>query len=120
MSNIVIVEDSRTVAADISNCLRKANYNVEVICSSVNEAIDYALKNEKDLLYLVDLHLDGEKNGFDLADFLLDQNIPFVFMTASEEEKTIMRIRRYGSKLYLKKPLNDKKLISALNLLSFK
>ena len=105
--SILIVEDDSVIASVEEWRLKKMGYT---ICGRAANGIDaLALVKEKNPdLVLLDINLDGEMDGIDIARILDTQtNIPFIFLTAHAGEAIIERVKgtlQYG---YIKKPFND-------------
>ena len=63
---VLIVEDDPIIAEDISYCLEKNNYIVVEKCHTGNEAY-WALQQKEIDIIVLDINLDSELNGIDLA-----------------------------------------------------
>ncbi|WP_431241748.1 response regulator [Flavobacterium sp. P21] len=66
MQKILIVEDEYIVAIDLKMLLQKNGYTVVGIASSVEQARSL-IKNDKPDWVLLDIILQGEETGIDLA-----------------------------------------------------
>jgi PAS domain S-box-containing protein len=90
---ILIVEDERITAEDIRAGLKLAGYEVPVIVSSGEEAVQQAGKIKPDLV-LMDIKLEGEMDGIDAAcEIRKLYDIPVIYLTAYSDEKTVERAK---------------------------
>jgi len=87
-TKILVVEDERTVAADIRNRLKILGYPLPTTASSGKEAIKKAAAYHPDLV-LIDIQLKGETDGLKAAKQIHDRlGIPVVYlMDDADEEK---------------------------------
>ncbi|MEI6842462.1 MAG: response regulator [Methanomicrobiales archaeon] len=105
--SILIVENDSVIASVEEWRLKKLGYT---ICGRAANGIDALalIKEKKPDLVILDINLDGEMDGIEIAKVLDKQgNIPFIFLTAHGEEAIIQRAKgtlQYG---YIKKPFND-------------
>ncbi len=108
--NILVVEDERIIALDLSQQLRALGYNVCRIVPSGQMAIHEAVHIKPDLV-LMDIHLEGPMDGIEAAYQIHEQlRIPIIFLTAYAEDTTLERAKvaiPYG---YLVKPIDPKEL----------
>lgn len=92
-------------------------YAVLEIVPSFPRAIK-AIEDEKPAAVLIDITLQGEKNGLDLAEYIRDKyHIPYLFLTANSGPAILSRIVALKPKGYLVKPVQKVNLITALDLL---
>ena len=90
---ILIVEDNIIVAMDIQRRLIKLGYNVPVVVSSGQEAINKVKENNPDLV-LMDINLYGQMDGIEAASEIHTfSNIPILYLTAYTDEKTLERAK---------------------------
>jgi PAS domain S-box-containing protein len=90
---ILVVEDERITAEDIRAGLKLAGYNVPVVVSSGEEAVQQAGKLRPDLV-LMDIKLEGEMDGIDAAcEIRKLYDIPVIYLTAYSDEKTVERAK---------------------------
>ena len=88
---ILIVEDERIVAADISARLKQMGYQPVGQAASGEKAIALAGELRPDLV-LMDIRLEGEMDGVAAANEIRQRfHIPSVFLSAYSEEATIQR-----------------------------
>lgn len=101
---ILIVEDEFLIARDIRNILHEEGYNVIIDIESVEDALE-AIELHKPNLVILDINLKKDKDGIDVAKYLLMKDrIPYIFITSSADKTTLERVsetRPYG---YIVKP----------------
>lgn len=110
MYKILLVEDNEMIAKGLKFSLEQENMEVEVAssCAEVN------LKNQMDLVILDITLPDG--NGIDIfKDIKIKLNVPVIFLTAIENEDTIVKCFELGADDYITKPFRTRELISRIN-----
>ena len=109
---ILLVEDNLSIIKGLDYAFKSNNYDMEYKCN-VKDAID-CLDNKYDLIVL-DISLpDG--NGIDLyKNYIKDLNIPVIFLTAIDDEETIVNCLDSGAEDYITKPFSSKELIARIN-----
>lgn len=106
----VIVDDTRLARQELQYLL-KEHKEVEVVgeAENVDEAFDLIKSTQPDLVFL-DIQMPG-KDGFDLLE-MLDEVPQVIFTTAYSE--FAMKAFEYNALDYLKKPITDDRLTTAL------
>jgi len=116
---ILIVEDEFIVANDLSMMLERSGYNVTGIAPSVARALEL-ISAEKPSWVLMDIFLQGDKTGIDLAVQLAEMEIPFIFISANTNQ-TILEAAKatlpYG---FLVKPFREKDLLVMLDIARYR
>jgi len=110
---IAIVDDDRSSRESTQFLLRSAGYRAEVFASA-RDFHDSVLQDETACLIL-DLRMPG-MDGLELQRRLIEarQQIPIIFITAQGTENEEGRARMAGAVDFLRKPVNDRKLVSAI------
>lgn len=113
MKNILLVEDNDTIIMGLKYSLEQENFKV-ISAQNVlefNEKID---KNDIDLV-LLDVSLpDG--NGFEICkEIKSKKDIPVIFLTAQDEETSVVLGLGLGADDYIVKPFRTRELISRIN-----
>lgn len=113
MKNILLVEDNDTIIMGLEYSLEQENFKV-ISAQNVlefNEKID---KNDIDLV-LLDVSLpDG--NGFEICkEIKSKKDIPVIFLTAQDEETSVVLGLDLGADDYIVKPFRTRELISRIN-----
>jgi two-component SAPR family response regulator len=110
MYNVLIIEDIKLVAKDMSKVISKNGYSIAGISDNINDAESIVKNNNVDLA-IVDLNLNGKLSGIDLAKMLYHKyNISIIFITAYSEDNINVDFD-YD---YISKPYNENLLIRLL------
>ncbi len=111
--NILLVEDNESIADGLKFNFEKNGYKLDY-CLKIKAAKEY-LKNHKPNLIILDLTLpDG--NGFELYESVIkEKNIPTIFLTAKDDEETIVKGLEIGAEDYITKPFSTKELLTRVN-----
>ncbi|MBX2942089.1 MAG: response regulator [Cyclobacteriaceae bacterium] len=120
MTRIVIVEDESVIALDLAMMLKRMGHKVLGSFDSGEEALPFILKETPDLV-LLDVGLAGAMSGIALAERMkIRSSIPFIFITAFSDNKTIDSLRKLKPDAYLVKPFQENNLIANIELALFK
>ncbi len=113
---ILIVEDELIIAEDIRMQLIKLGYSVTGMATSYNEAVDSIMQDLPDLV-LVDIIIDGHKDGIELGNFLkTEAEIPFIYLTSHSDINTISRAKETQPDAYLLKPFKADNLFTSIEI----
>ena len=109
---ILLVEDNASLAEGLIYALEQNNFKV-VHKVNVNATKEFLDKNRPDLIIL-DISLpDG--NGFELYENnIKDKKLPTIFLTARDDEETIVKGLEIGADDYITKPFSTKELIARI------
>ena len=112
MKQIFLVEDDSTIARNLSLLLRAEGY--EVMCVSTRSAAAERLSEHRVDLALVDISLpDG--NGFAVCTEIKErQDIPVIFLTASDDEASVVTGLNMGADDYVTKPFRPRELVARI------
>ncbi len=77
--NILVVEDEPLISMFIEDSLKDIGCQTVAIVSNLKEAWDLVTKGQYDMVML-DVNLGGHQT-FDLAEFLCEKQMPFIFST---------------------------------------
>ena len=78
------------------------------------------LEEEKPALLLLDINLNDELDGIDIAHYVNENyEIPFVFLTANSDRSTIERAKQKRPAAFLVKPFGNDDLLSAIEIALF-
>ena len=110
---IAVVDDDSSLRESTQLLLRSAGYRAEVFASA-REFLDSPRIDETACLML-DVRMPG-MDGLELQRFLNEtqRQIPIIFITAHATENAEQRARKAGAVDFLRKPVNDEKLLSAI------
>ena len=107
------MDDDSSLRESTQLLLRSAGYRGEVFASA-REFLDSPRIDETACLML-DVRMPG-MDGLELQRFLNEAQrlIPIIFITAHATETAEQRARKAGAVDFLRKPLNDERLLSAI------
>lgn len=113
MKQILIIEDEVFLRKNIKELLQKHGYNV-MDAASKAEAMQYILHKQSVDLYLVDVWLpDGD--GFEICEQIrLNGTAPVLFLTACDDEDSIVKGLQIGGDDYISKPFRSAELLSRI------
>lgn len=113
MKKILLVEDNETIIMGLSYSLEQEGF--EVVSSKTKKDTERILENTEINLVLLDVTLpDG--NGFDICKFIKQNlDIPVIFLTAQDEETSVVIGLDLGADDYVIKPFRTRELISRIN-----
>lgn len=117
MNQILLLEDDVSLIDGLQYSLKKNGFGVETV-RTVSDAVTRILEIEKYDLLLLDVTLpDG--TGFEVCEKIRKQNqqIPIIFLTASDEEVNIIRGLDSGGDDYITKPFKLGELCSRIRAL---
>ena len=115
MNRILLLEDDVSLIDGLVYSLKKNEFDVEV-ARTVCEAKQYLSELDRYDLLILDVTLpDG--TGFDVCERVRKENqqIPIIFLTASDEEVSIIRGLDSGGDDYITKPFNMEVLKLRIN-----
>lgn len=116
----MVVEDEGIIAQDIKNCLEGLGYIVPDVVFTGNEAITRAEEVCPDLI-LMDIVLKGEIDGIETAAVIREKyNIPIVYLTAYEDDRTLKRAKMTEPLGYILKPFEERYLRSSIEMALYK
>ena len=111
--NLLIVEDNLSLVEALDYTFQNEKYNFAA-AASISEAKKY-LENQKIDMLILDINLpDG--NGLEFyRKQVLSSHIPTIFLTAIDDEETIVTSLNLGADDYITKPFSTKELIARIN-----
>lgn len=114
---VLVVEDEIIIADNICQFLTDKNYAVLEPALSYDEAIESIEKEAPDLI-LLDIQLQGDRTGIDLAKKLEESyQVPFIYLTSNSDETTMNLAIDTNPSAFLIKPLNKKQLFAAIEII---
>ncbi len=117
---ILIVEDDVISASIIKKILLTRGYEITDVISNSNYVIDAIHRNTPDLI-LMDIIINGERDGIEIAEIIKrEKDIPIIYLTSDSSEVTIQRAKITEPFGYLIKPINEKVLLTNIELTLFK
>jgi DNA-binding LytR/AlgR family response regulator len=113
---VLIVEDDPIIAADIKYLMQDLGYAPFPPIASAADAM-LVLNNIKPDLALIDVSLEGDTDGVELAtEINLKYPMPIIFLTTHHDRQTIDRIKTVRPSAYLVKPLEVHNLQTSIEL----
>lgn len=112
MINILAVDDEKAIANLISDALNNVGYQCKCVYDGVAAAKEVEEKEYN--LVLLDVMLP-EINGFELIGYILQYNIPFIFLTAKADVKDRVHGLKLGAEDYIVKPFDISELIARVD-----
>lgn len=113
MKKILLVEDNETIVMGLKYSLEQEGF-ITISAKTKKETEEIILKEEIDIA-LLDITLpDG--NGFDVCKIIKHKlDIPVIFLTAQDEEISVVMGLDLGADDYIVKPFRTRELISRIN-----
>lgn len=112
---VYIVEDEPLIVATVETALKKQGFKVLGDTDEYTEAIS-AIETAQPDLVLVDIQLQGEKDGVDLALELDKRKQPYLFLTSQTDPQTIARVKETKPLGFIVKPFTEAGLRSNIEL----
>jgi DNA-binding LytR/AlgR family response regulator len=113
---IGLVEDELIIAQNIKAELDSLGYDFTDAAINFEEAIEM-IQNEKPDLLLLDINLEGNRDGIELAAEINKVfGLPFIFLTAFGDTNTILRAKEVNPHAYLIKPFQRDELFAAIEI----
>ncbi len=114
--SILIVEDDPVIAADLTFIMQDLGYSPFPPLRNAADVM-LMLKNTRPDCIIVDVNLEGNKDGIDLAEAIKSEyGIPLIFLTAHHDRNTIERIKKIQPSAYLVKPIEVHTLQTTIEL----
>src|SRR5882724_4037888 len=113
-AKVLIVEDQFIEANNLKLILKKAGYIVFPIAHSVSDALEIMERQTPEIV-LLDIRLQGDLTGIDLAQSLREKNIAFVYLSANSNKQILdlaISTKPYG---FLVKPFREKDVLVMLD-----
>ena len=110
---ILLVEDNYTIIKGLKYSFDINNYDL-IAKTSLYETKKFLLSSVIDLIILDITLPDG--NGLDFYENnIKDLNIPTIFLTAKDDEESIVKGLNIGAEDYITKPFSTKELLARIN-----
>lgn len=113
---VIIVEDDPIIAEDIKEMLSNINYSIIGIAYTKSTALDL-IKNKNPDLVLLDINLNGQFEGLEIAAFINEtKKVPFVYLTSYSSQEIIDKAKTTLPMGYIVKPFNERELYSTIEI----
>lgn len=116
---ILIVEDQFIEAYDLQLILEKAGYNVIGIAHSVAQA-EAVLAKEKPDLVCLDIFLDENETGIDLAKRLKELHIGFIYISANSGKSILDEVKKTQPYGFILKPFREQDVLTTLEIACYR
>lgn len=113
MKKILLVEDNETIIMGLKYSLEQEGF--QIISTKTKKETEKTILEEQIDLILLDVTLpDG--NGFDICKYIKEKSdTPVIFLTAQDEETSVVIGLDLGADDYIVKPFRTRELISRIN-----
>ena len=116
MMKVLIVEDESNYADTLEMFVDELGYEVAGVAGSGKKALEL-FEQEKPDLVLMDIHLEGELSGIDLARIFQGQQVtPIIYITSFDDPETFANAKQTGPYGYLIKPFEPDTLQRSIEL----
>ena len=113
---ILLVEDEVLTARDIEEQLTEVGYDVCGIARNYEDAMQLYRQQTPDLL-LLDIKIQGKKDGIDLARTINSfSQVPVIFLTGNEDQETLARAKKTLPVAFILKPFRPNEFITNVDL----
>ncbi len=117
---ILIVEDEKIIAIDLQRRLERFGYTVVGMAGDGESAVSMALELVPDII-LMDIMLGGKMDGIEAAVTIkASKDIPFIFLTAFTDERTLERAKEAEPYGYILKPFKERELYTTIDIALYK
>ena len=111
-AKILLADDDRVILTTLSEGLQKSGYKV-IKANNGEEALELCIQEKPDLAIL-DIRMPG-MSGIEVSKELMENtDIPFIFLTAYADDKTVSEAVSEGTFAYMVKPIDITQLIPAV------
>ena len=107
--HILLVEDNLAIAKGLCYALKQNGYAPES-AATISEGREQMTRQTFDLIIL-DVSLPDGDGFIFYQDFICQQNIPTIFLTARDEEDDVIRGLKLGAEEYITKPFSTRELL---------
>lgn len=115
MTNVLLVEDTSSLAAEIIDILRMENFYVSLAKNGM-DALNQ-LKNKIPDIVISDLFMP-EIDGFQLITELKNdsklKHLPIIILSARTTPDTIEKVKELGADLFIQKPCDSRYLVGSI------
>ncbi|MGI4865122.1 MAG: sigma 54-interacting transcriptional regulator [Janthinobacterium lividum] len=116
---VLIVEDEFLIANDLAQILESSGYRVLGPAESGAQA-RALVAQAVPAVVLLDIFLKGEETGIELAHWLNEQRIPFVFLSANLTDSVLELAKVTEPFGFLNKPFRERDVLAALEIARYR
>lgn len=112
---IFIVEDDPIIASDLEGILTDTGY---CVCGIAHQPLEARkrIEAEKPDLVLLDINLNSDIDGIDLASLVRNSGTGIIFISAFTDKATLDRVKQIQPLGYIIKPFNEKEIAVTIDL----
>ena len=115
---VLVVEDEGLIANDIATRLEALGHQVVATVATAEDAVEQAAGAD---VVLMDIHIDGQRDGIDAAqEVRARHHVPVVFLTAHADRATLERAKAADPFGYITKPLGPASLNTSIEIAVYK
>ncbi len=119
-ASILIVEDEAIVAEDLSEKLRRLDYDIIGVAATGKKAVALARERRPNLV-LMDIRLKGQMDGVEAAQIIRQEcDIAVIYLTAHSEPATLQRAKLTEPFGYILKPFEESDLETHIQIALYK
>ena len=112
---IHIVEDEAVIAMDLEDIVIELGHHVTGISTSYEEVLRILPTDQSDI-FLVDIQLNGERSGIDVAQELSKHGKVHIYISSLSEKNIIEQARKTGAHGYILKPFEPDDIYVAVQM----
>ena len=118
--NVLIIEDEPVIAQNIKRVLNNLDFAVIGIAYNSTKALDMLANRNPDAI-LLDITIKGDRDGIEIAQIINEKyHLPFLFLTAHSDSKTLDRAKKTLPYGYIVKPFKERDLLAGLEMAIYK
>lgn len=118
--SVLIVEDEAAVGSVVKKQLNRKGFQVFDVISSGEEAVGAVEQHNPDVV-LMDIHLEGSMDGIAAAKAIQEgHDVPVIYLTGDAMDETVEEAREAQAYGYLLKPINDRELVTTIEIALYK
>lgn len=114
-SLIYLLEDEALIAEHLEIILKEIGYEKVQSFYDPDDLIE-AIGVEKPSLIILDINLNADLDGVDVAALLNTKGIPFIYLTSNSDQKTLARVKHTKPKAFILKPFKPESIKANLEL----
>jgi len=113
-TKVLIVEDDGIIAEDLNSLLFEKGYSVVGVAHTGEDALEMLGTRQPDFA-LLDINLGSGLSGLDVAKTIHEKiELPYIFLTSFDDEKTLEQAQSYGPYGYIVKPYQERTLLATI------
>lgn len=115
--HILIIEDELLIAEMLKDMLLDLGYKVAAVARNYKKAVEHLSNGTGINFAILDINLNEEKTGIDIANLIRDQyKIPFIFLTSYSDKQTFIEAASTRPEAYLIKPFKPMDIFATLEI----